>query len=103
MNSDNDFPIRHRSRSRSPPRTSPPSIEDCIREICRRGLSCASKDNTSKERLRMVLTATVNGVMKSQEPGATMSEVARAGRLSHSLFPNIGPNGEVLDHWGSRR
>ena len=93
MSSDNGLPVRQRSRS--PPGTPPDvacpprslNIQDCIHEICRRGQSCAEKD-VSTERLRKVLKATVDGIKKSQEPGATMSQVARAAKLSHTLFPN---------------
>lgn len=85
MNSDDRLPVRERSRS--PPGSRKPNIQDCIHEICRRGQSCAEKD-VSTERLRKVLKATVDGIKKSQEPGATMSQVARAAKLSHTLFPN---------------
>ena len=79
------LPVRN-DRSRSPPRR--PTIADAVHEICVRGCAYVNKEDIKKEQLRECLRVTVKGVMASQRPDATMADVARAGRLSRSLFPN---------------
>ena len=89
------LPVRN-DRSRSPPRS--PTIADAIHEICVRGCAYVNAKDITKEQLRECLRATVKGVMASQRPGAHVADVARAGRLSHSLFPNRNAAAGQADH-----
>ena len=82
---DNGLPIQ-RCRSRTPPRR--PTIQDCLRDICVRGQAYVDRDDITKEDLRECLRVTVRGVLASQMPNATVTQVARAGRLSRTTYPN---------------